>query len=40
MPSLSASQLAMLKKLLSPTGVAAEFEVDTLRIGARKLEDR
>jgi hypothetical protein len=30
----------MLKKLLSPTGVAAEFEVDTLRISARKLEDR
>jgi len=30
----------MLKKLLPPTGVAAEFEDETLKIGTVKLKDR
>ena len=33
-------RLAMLQKLLPPTGVAAEFEDDSLRIGVTKLRDR
>jgi alpha-galactosidase len=40
LPNLPASRLAMLKKLLPPTGVAAEFEDETLRIGTMKLKDR
>jgi alpha-galactosidase len=38
--TLPADRLAMLKKLLPPTGVAAEFEDEDLRIGTVKLKDR
>jgi alpha-galactosidase len=38
--TLPADRLAMLKKLLPPTGVAAEFEDEKLRIGTVKLKDR
>ena len=38
--TLPADRLAMLKKLLPPTGVAAEFEDESLRIGTVKLKDR
>jgi alpha-galactosidase len=34
---ISQQRLAMLKKLLPPTGVAAEFEDDSLRVGVVKL---
>ena len=33
-------RLAMLKKLLPPAGVAAEFEDDSLRVGVTQLPDR
>src|SRR5262245_35008232 len=33
-------RLAMLRKLLPPTGIAAEFEDDSLRIGVTRLPDR
>jgi alpha-galactosidase len=33
-------RLAVLRKLLPPTGVAAEFEDDTLRVGHVRLKDR
>ena len=32
-------RLAMLKKLLPPAGVAAEFEDDSLRVGVTQLPD-
>jgi alpha-galactosidase len=35
--TISQPRLAMLKKLLPPTGVAAEFEDDSLRVGTMKL---
>ena len=38
--TLPADRLAMLKKLLPPTGVAAEFEDESLKIGTVKLKDR
>jgi alpha-galactosidase len=38
--TLPAERLAMLKKLLPPTGVAAEFADETLKIGTVKLKDR
>jgi alpha-galactosidase len=38
--TLPADRLAMLKKLLPPTGVAAEFDDENLRIGTVKLKDR
>ena len=38
--TLPADRLAMLKKLLPPTGVAAEFEDETLTVGTVKLKDR
>jgi alpha-galactosidase len=38
--TLPADRLAMLKKLLPPTGVAAEFESEALTVGAVKLKDR
>src|SRR5262249_41958613 len=38
--TLPSDRLAMLKKLLPPTGVAAEFEDENLRIGTVKLKDR
>jgi alpha-galactosidase len=38
--SIPADRLAMLKKLIPPTGVAAVFEDDTLRIGIIDLKDR
>jgi alpha-galactosidase len=38
--TLSADRLAMLKKLLPPTGVAAEFADENLRQGIVKLKDR
>ncbi|HZY88304.1 MAG TPA: alpha-galactosidase, partial [Gemmataceae bacterium] len=37
---ISPPRLAMLRKLLPPTGVAAEFEDDTLRVGRVRLKDR
>ncbi len=38
--TLPPDRLAMFKKLLPPTGVAAEFENETLRTGVVKLKDR
>jgi alpha-galactosidase len=38
--TLPAEKLAMLKKLLPTTGVAAEFEDERLKIGIVKLKDR
>jgi alpha-galactosidase len=38
--TLPADRLAMLKKMLPPTGVAAEFDDESLRIGVVRLEDR
>ena len=38
--TLPPDRLATLKKLLPPTGVAAEFEDQSLRIGTVKLKDR
>jgi alpha-galactosidase len=38
--TLPPDRLATLKKLLPPTGVAAEFEDEDLRIGVVKLKDR
>jgi alpha-galactosidase len=38
--TLPADRLEMLKKLLPPTGVAAEFADESLRIGTVKLKDR
>ena len=38
--TLPADRLAMLKKLLPPTGVAAEFEDESLKVGTVKLKDR
>ena len=38
--TLPADRLEMLKKLLPPTGVAAEFENESSRIGTVKLKDR
>src|ERR1017187_6900487 len=38
--TLPADRLAMLKKLLPPTGVAAEFADENLTVGAVKLRDR
>ena len=35
--ALASERLAMLRKLLPPTGVAAEFEDDTLRVGFVRL---
>ena|SRR5437867_2100590 len=32
-------RLALLRKLLPPTGIAAEFEDDSLRVGVTKLPD-
>jgi len=37
---LPPDRLAMLKKMLPPTGVAAEFEDETLRTGVVRLKDR
>jgi alpha-galactosidase len=37
--NIPASRLTMLKKLLPPTGVAAQFEDDSLRVGEVKLTD-
>src|SRR5262245_33245025 len=36
---IPAPRLVMLKKLLPPTGIAAEFEDDSLRVGMMKLRD-
>jgi alpha-galactosidase len=36
---ISAERLAMLKKLLPPTGIAARFEDDSLRVGVVRLPD-
>ncbi len=38
--TLPADRLAMLKKLLPPTGVAAEFADESLKVGIVKLKDR
>ena len=38
--TLPADRLAMLKKMLPPTGVAAEFEDESLRTGIARLKDR
>ena len=38
--TLPADRLAMLKKLLPPTGVAAEFDSENLTVGTVKLKDR
>ena len=38
--TLPADRLAMLKKLLPPTGVAAEFDNERLTVGTVKLKDR
>jgi alpha-galactosidase len=38
--TLPADRLAMLKKMLPPTGVAAEFEDESLRMGVMRLKDR
>lgn len=38
--TLSPDRLATLKKLLPPTGVAAEFENEALRVGVVRLKDR
>ena len=38
--TLSADRLAMLKKLLAPTGVAAGFDNENLTVGTVKLKDR
>src|ERR1039457_225645 len=38
--TLPADRLAMLKKLLPPTGVAAEFADENLTVGTAKLKDR
>ena len=38
--TLPADRLAMLKKMLPPTGVAAEFEDESLRVGVTRLPDR
>jgi alpha-galactosidase len=38
--TLPADRLAMLKKLLPPTGVAAEFEDESLKTGIVRLKDR
>jgi alpha-galactosidase len=38
--TLPADRLAMLKKLLPPTGVAAEFADENLTVGTVKLRDR
>ncbi len=40
LPNLPADRLAMLKKLIPPTGVAAHFEDDTFTIGRVALKDR
>ena len=37
---ISPERLAVLRKLLPPTGVPAEFEDDTLRVGRVRLKDR
>jgi len=37
---IPANRLAMLRKLLPPTGVPAVFEDDSLRVGVVKLRDR
>ena len=37
---IPAPRLAVLRKLLPPTGVAAEFEDDSLRVGRVRLKDR
>ena len=37
---ISPDRMAMLHKLLPPTGVAAEFVDDSLRVGVVKLPDR
>jgi alpha-galactosidase len=37
---IAPDRLAMLRKLLPPTGIAAEFDDDTLRVGYVRLEDR
>lgn len=37
---IPAARLAMLRKLLPPTGVAAEFEDDSLQVGVVRLTDR
>jgi alpha-galactosidase len=38
--TLPSDRLATLKKLLPPTGVAAEFEDEALRVGVVRLKDR
>jgi alpha-galactosidase len=38
--TLPADRLEMLKKLLPPTGVAAEFENENLTVGTVRLKDR
>jgi alpha-galactosidase len=38
--TLPAEKLAMLKKLLPTTGIAAEFEDESLKVGVVKLKDR
>jgi alpha-galactosidase len=38
--TLPADRLAMLKKLLPPTGIAAEFDDERLQIGTVRLKDR
>jgi alpha-galactosidase len=38
--TLAAERMAMLKKMLPPTGVAAEFADDSLREGVARLKDR
>jgi alpha-galactosidase len=38
--TLPADRLAMLKKLLPPTGVAAEFDDESLQTGIVRLKDR
>jgi alpha-galactosidase len=40
LPNLPPARLAMLKKLLPPTGVAADFEDESLKVGVVKLKDR
>jgi alpha-galactosidase len=37
--TISAERLVMLRKLLPPTGVAAQFEDDSLQVGVMKLPD-
>jgi alpha-galactosidase len=38
--TLPADRLAMLKKMLPPTGVAAEFDDESLRMGVVRMRDR